>query len=538
MTKALNTKKILFVLFFLFISIRLPFLDQINLLPDERDIALSGWSIAQTGKDLFGKPFPLVFENISPNNPLFAIYFAAFWFLLIPIKSVFLARLPFVLVSSLLVFVSFQIVKILTNNDKKALLTTIVLCFSPWIFHITRLALDIPLAMVFLFTGILYYLEKRKFSALMLLFLASFTYQGFRLLIPFLLIYLELFFLIKQKSWRYFVFNSLKNLLFVILLVLIASYLEPNISKNRLSEIIFFNNEKNAQAVYFKRITSIASPEIARIFDNKLTVSLEEIFLNFTKGLDLSYLFKNGDYSPINGNASTGQYLFVFIIFYFLGIVYLGKKGASFDTYLLGFIPLGMVPALLSSHGISFSIRGVLSSFGFSYLLSLGIIYFFQLVKDYKFKKFYFLVIGTVFLINLSYFIYGYYQRRPKTVGELFYENERRLSLFLLKKNKPYEIYHQLPQNAFLSYIFFRNDGFDLSRVQNNMFKKNYSYDGLKFKKCNHKVNYLQTANTIIHEPCVEKINYDLLNDINNIKVKNRILYKDFSGKTAYFVIE
>src|SRR3989338_5880908 len=106
----MSTKKILFILFALFIIIRLPFLDQLNLLPDERDMALSGWSIAKTGKDLFGKPFPLVFENISPNNPLFAIYFAAFWFLLIPIKSVSLARLPFVLVSSLIVFISFKII--------------------------------------------------------------------------------------------------------------------------------------------------------------------------------------------------------------------------------------------------------------------------------------------------------------------------------------------------------------------------------------------------------------------------------------------
>src|SRR3990172_4458802 len=103
----MSTKKILFALFILFILIRLPLLDQLNLLHDERDIVLSGWSIAKTGKDLFGKPFPLVFENISPNNPLFAIYFAALWFLLVPIKSVFLARLPFLLVSSLLVFICF-----------------------------------------------------------------------------------------------------------------------------------------------------------------------------------------------------------------------------------------------------------------------------------------------------------------------------------------------------------------------------------------------------------------------------------------------
>src|SRR3989344_4441922 len=174
----MSTKKILFILFILFIFVRLPNLDQINLLHDERDIVLSGWSIAKTGQDLMGKPYPLVFENISPNNPLFAIYFAAIWFLFVPIKSVFLARLPFLLISSLIVFLTFKIIKHISKDDTKSLVTTVVLCFNPWIFHITRLALDIPLALVFLFAGILFYLKKRKLLAFFLFFLTAFTYQG------------------------------------------------------------------------------------------------------------------------------------------------------------------------------------------------------------------------------------------------------------------------------------------------------------------------------------------------------------------------
>ncbi|OGK09219.1 hypothetical protein A2767_06770 [Candidatus Roizmanbacteria bacterium RIFCSPHIGHO2_01_FULL_35_10] len=532
------TKKLLFILFVLFILVRLPFLDQINLLPDERDIALSGWSIAQSGKDLFGKPFPLVFENISPNNPLFAIYFAALWFFFIPIKSVFLARLPFVLISSLLVFIVFEIVRQISNDDKKSLITTAVLCFNPWIFHITRLALDIPLAMVFLFSGVLFYLKKKKLMALILFFLTVFTYQGSRLLIPFLLIYLEIFFLIKKKSWKSFAFNSFKNLLFVIFLVIIASFLEPGISKNRLSEIIFFNNEKNSQTVIFNRNTSIASPLVKRVFDNKLSVSIDKIVLNFTKGLDLSYLFKTGDYSPLNGNATTGQFLFIFILFYFLGIVSIGKKSAVSDYYLIGFIPLGMIPALLSTLGLTFSIRGVLSSLGYSYLIASGIIFFSQHVNNSKLKKNILLVVGVAFVINLTYFIYGYYVRRPITIGELFYENERQLSVFLLKDNSPYTIYHQLPRNAFLSYIFFKNENLNLKEVQNNLTGKNYLYKSKAFLKCNHKVNYVKIKKAVIHEACLEKDTYDLLSDINNPKVKYRIPYKDFSQKFVYFVIK
>lgn len=533
----MTTRNLLFGIFILFILFRLPYLDQINLLHDERDIVLSGWSIAKTGKDLFGNSFPLVFENISPNNPLFAIYFSALWFILVPIKSVFFARLPFLLVSSLIVFISFKIIKFITGDDKKSLITTAVLCFNPWIFHITRLALDIPLAIVFLFGGILFYLEKKKFIALVLFFLTAFTYQGSRLLIPFLLIYLEIFFLIRQKSWKSFALNSFKNLLFIILLVVIASFLEPGISKNRLSEIIFFDFQKNAQTVDFRRKTSIAPLQISRLFDNKIAVAFDEVILNLSKGIDISYLFKSGDYSAINANAVTGQFLFINIIFYFIGIISLGRKSNKYDYYILGFIPLGMIPAVLSTHGLSFSIRAVLSSLGFSYLISLGIIFFAQLLKNSKYKVYLIVAVLSVLFINLSYFIYGYYFRRPITMGELFKENERQLSNFLIKADKNYTVYHQSSQDMLFSYLFVKKN-LDMNKVQKNLKSKNYSYNGLVFLKCNHKIDYLNVENTIIHEVCVEKEIYERLNDVNNKKVRLKILYRDFSLKTAYFVIE
>ncbi len=517
--------------------IRLPLLDQLNLLHDERDIVLSGWSIARTGSDLFGNHFPLVFQNISPNNPLFAIYFAALWFLFVPIKSVFLARLPFVLISSLVVFLSFEIVRKITGDSKKSIVTAIILCFNPWIFHITRLALDIPLAIVFLFGGILLYLERKKLPALLLFFLLAFTYQGSRLLLPFLLIYLELFFFLQKKSWQSFLINSIINMLFIALLVVTATLIEPSISKNRLSEINFFNTQQNGPIVDFKRSTTIAPLFISRLLDNKLTVPIDEVVANFTKGLDPNYLFKNGDYSAINGNAVTGQFFFIFIIFYFLGIVSLGRGGSLKDYYLLGLIPLGMIPALLSTNGLSFSIRGVLSSIGFSYLITLGVLFSYSYIQKSKFR-YYFLVCTILLLsINLTYFTYGYFFRRPITVGEMFNENERQLYLYLAKNNPNTTIFHNSPQDMLLSYIFFKQDP-DMRTLQHNLNLKLYTFTGITLIQCNGMINYLKLTKSIIHEACLDKKTYDILNDIHNKKVKDRIPYHDFSLKTAYFVLK
>ncbi|OGK15492.1 hypothetical protein A2774_04325 [Candidatus Roizmanbacteria bacterium RIFCSPHIGHO2_01_FULL_39_12c] len=538
----LKTKKVLFFLFFLFILIRLPALDQIFLLHDERDIVLSGYSIAKTGKDLYGNRFPLVFDKISPNNPLIAIYYSAIWSLFLP-PNVFNARLPFILISALLIFLVYDLIFFITKNKTLSLLTTIIFCFSPWIFHLARLALDIPLAIVLLLLGILFYFKKKRFLAYLLFSLTFFTYQGFRLLIPFLLIYLELFYFLKNKNKYSFLKISLVNLLFYFLLVFLAFNFEPQISTNRLQEIIFFNYEKNALEVDFRRMTSLAPAIVDRFFSNKLTVPIDYILENTVKAFDPSFLFKKGDDSAINGNAVGGQFFLTFVIFYFLGIISLGKRAELKDFYILGFIPVGIIPTLLSTHGASFAIRGILSTVGYSYLLTLGINFGLSIIQKNKYKK---LIIALCFLLlasNILTFIYGYYFRRPVTVGELFNENERQLAGYLqTNEGNKITIYHNSPKDLLFSLVFLKNPSSGrLNSAQTSLSKGlTLDWEGFYFKTCDKTKNYFSLINAVVSEKCFEEKEYNnIVEKISLDKLKaDQIYYKDYSDKTAYFIIE
>lgn len=533
----IKKNKLLFLLFILFILIRLPFLDQMNLLHDERDIVLSGYSIAKTGKDLFGNKFPISFQNISPNNPLFAIYYSSFWSLINPIKSVFYARLPFIIVSGLLIFLVFELVKFISKDQKRALITTIIFCFSPWVFHITRLALDIPLAIVLLIIGMVFYLKKNRLLSYLMFFLTAYTYQGFKLLVPFLLIYLEFFFYLKDKKIKDFVLKNLVNVIFITVLLGSSFLIEPNITQNRLREIIFFNPNKTAEEVIFRRNTSIASSFIKSVLDNKLTVAFDYILTNFVKGQDLIYLFKEGESTAINSNIASGQFFLVFIILYYLGIISLGKKSTKKDFYIIGFFIIGMVPSLLSILGVTFSIRSILSAIGFSYLIALGLIFGTKALSKIKNYKLFITFVIIIFLINLSYFVYIYFFRRPILVGEIFNENERQLSKYALSRlDNQLTIYDPQPQNIYLSLMFF-DDKEKVEEVQNNLKKgQPYLWRNYVFRKCDHTLNYKSFTNAIINERCLDKNLYDYFNDKNNKKVKERILYKDYSTRTAYFI--
>lgn len=524
---------------FLFFIIRLPYLDQMFLLHDERDIVFSGYSIAKTGSDLFDHFLPLNFSGISPNNPLFAIYFAAVWSFFIGVKSVFLARLPFVLISTLLIPLVYWFALEITRDKQKSLLTSIIFCFSPWVFHITRLALDIPLAIVTLLAGTLLLFKNKKILAYIFLFITFYTYQGFRLLIPFVLIYSELLTLIKgKKNLKQLIISLCIHIGFIVLLISSTFIIDPGVTQNRLREIIFFSQKANEEVI-FRRNTSVAPPIFQKIIDNKITISLDYMLTNFIKGQDFIYLFKEGDYSAINGNTASGQFFFVSIVLFFLGIASLGKKRNLFDFYLIGFFIIGMIPSLLSTNGSSFSIRSMLSGIGFAYVIALGGIYGYSLLQKTKYKNLIISCLTVIFLINLTIVSYIYFFRRPITVSELFNENERTFYSYLQShKSASKVIYSPLPQDIYLSVTYLDNS-FNITKLQNQFKQKSsLTWNGYSFQKCEHKINYLLLKNTIINKGCLSPEQYQYFANINNKTVIERIKYKDYSTETAYFVIK
>lgn len=532
-------RKLLCFLCIVFFLLRLPFLDQVFLLHDERDISYSGYSIAKTGKDIYGSSFPLSFNNVAPDNPMVAIYYSAIWWLFIPFISTFTARLPYVFITSFFIFIVFELIYVLTNKKNISLLTTIIFCFSPWIFHISRLALDISLAMVTLLLGMIFYLKKRPFIAYILFLLTFYNYQGFRVLIPFLLIYLESFFYLQHKKVSLFFKRNIKNLLFVLILMASILIVDADVTRSRFKQVAFLNLENFAFSVDYKRNTSFAPSLLKKAFHNKVTQTFDYILDNFFMSQDVTYLFKKGDNSAINGNVSTGQFFPPFLIFFYLGIIYFAKKSNSKDLYPLGFIAIGVLPALASLHGPTFSIRAMLQAVGFSYLLSCGFIFGLQLLSKIKINLFRYTIIIcmiTLLTVSIAYFIYNYYYRRPVIASEHFNENEKRLSEYLITKgnNGKFFVYHKYPREIYLSYAFL-NKKTNIHQMQLSLTsKKDLRTNNLIFYNCEERKDFFIQKPAIIFEQCLNKKEYDQLSLKTNIR---RIRYHDTSLKTAYFII-
>lgn len=527
-------KKVLFIAI-LFFLIQLPFLDQLSLLRGERDILLTGWSLAHTACDLYGRLLPLEFTGIDPNVPFVPMYITALWWLIVPVKSVFLSRLFFVLLSTTAPFLIFEIINFIKKDERIALITAAIFCFSPGIFYLSRLALEIGIAFPLLLAGILCYLREKKIPSFLFFFLSFFSYHGFRPLIPFLLIYLELFFTIKGEKKKT-IPNIGLILFFSVILLLLSLKIDGNLMKSRSSDLIFMNFTQLANQIDYRRNTSIAPKAIAALFDNKMTALGMYLKDNFFGGISFEYLFRNGDPSSLYATTFSGQFFLTYIILFILGFVQLGKHGKKQDIYILGLILIGMIPSLSNVSYPSYSIRAMLSTVGFAYLFAMGYRYLEFLLGSISNKKSVIRlaiisIIGVSLFVEVTYFGYNFYFRRYITMSQMYFETERILPQYLISSNKSYSIYTSSPRDMFFGYIFFNNNikPQDIQSVVNTT--EPYVYNGLRFAKCDKS---MPKTKVVVSDICLSEEQYKRF---DSTKAK-KFSYTNYSFRNSFFIID
>jgi len=509
----ISSRKYVLIVVFLFFLIRLPLLDSTFLLYDERDTILTQYSLAKTGKDLYGKQFPLSFSRISPQAPILAMYYGVpFWFLGLP-KTVSMSRFIYLLPTTLFPLLIFELIFAITKQKKLSYLTSIVLSFSPWIYHISRLALEINIAFPLFLGAVLFQIKKKHLVAYLLYALTFFSYQGIRPLILPIMLYVEVLFYLNKEKIRTIMRRSLIHIFIFVLLFLLSIAIEGNMSSRSSSEIVFLNNLQLKQEVDHNRFISQSPSILKSIFDNKIIVTFDHFFENFIKGIDFSYLFKYSDYVPIYSNGFTGQFYPLLFVFLLIGLFSLGFLKNSQYFYISFFTFIGLISSVINIYSLTFSIRSLFSSIGFSFIISLGIIEGIKILKKiYRFKPMYWGVAGIITLILLfqvASFFYRYSYQRPIWQSELFNENERILSIYLSQNgNKKYTVKTPNAFTQFMSYIFLIPlDNNKLSTIQKTLQKNTlyFTLDNLAFIECrDQQISFFtKPSHLIIEERCL-----------------------------------
>lgn len=300
---------------------------------DEAGQGYSAYSILKTGKDEFGKSFPVIFRSLTDFKTPVYIYLIV---PLIPIfgLSTFTVRFPSFLFSILTIPVLFFLIKELLpkkNSSFKvwglSLIACLLLAISPWHILFGRTNFECNVALFFFLSGVLAFykgLKKPKIfilSALMFA-IAIPAYHSQRIITPLMLIILFIRFrktLLDKIHGPYLIAGAIIGL--VILLPTFSVAFTPGFMA-RASGLNIFSHTHQMPDGFIASYTGLLSS----IINGSWFLSIREFFALYSSYLSPRYMFFLGDYGARSSFPELSTFFLWQFPFYIYGLWLLFKK--------------------------------------------------------------------------------------------------------------------------------------------------------------------------------------------------------------------
>lgn len=316
---------------------------------DEARIAYRGYSLVKTGKDELGRKYPLIFNSSEDYQLPLTSYLTALGIGIFG-KTELGARIPFIFIGSLIVWLTYLMSSLFTNQYKFKVLSTIVVAFSPILIYISKF----PNEWIILITLLLLlFLNLTKshinftITFILIILLLSVSKIAWFILTPYV-IYTLLFFKStlsnKNKfliSVIYLILNSLVFLIFLSIPQSIRSLMENNFPI--FSDITIKNGVDRLRGQGIE----VGWPSfIEKLLFNKLNFIFVG-FLHWLSNLKLATFFSQFDESGQLGFTSMGAWSKILIVPFLLSLINLVKAGGNKKLkLLLGYFILLTVPII------------------------------------------------------------------------------------------------------------------------------------------------------------------------------------------------
>lgn len=424
-------KKIVFILILILASVlRLWEIGRTPLSLDWDEVALgyNAYSLMLTGKDEYGKVFPVVLESFGDFKP------ALYMYLIIPFLPVFdlsgvAVRLPAALIGITAVFLTYFLAKELLKRTDIALISSFLLAVSPWHVQLSRVTFESGVGMAFNLAGILFFLKGLNKPILLCVSavffsLSIYTYQSEKLFVPLLLLVLIFIYWEKITSLPK-KYSVVAVLLLIIISFPITYFTFTNQNGLARAKGVSFLSDKFGllqRNVKILERDKSNNDYIGQVFDNRRVVYAKTIIQGYLSHFDLNWWFITGDsvnrhHVPQMALMYIIELPFLLMGFYFL----LFNKFFVINktTKLLLFFWIIITPISASfTTGVPHAVRTLNFLPSFQILTSIGIISFFLYVNKInnynsryrRFAKIFIYVFIIIFaLFNFIFYLNQYF---------------------------------------------------------------------------------------------------------------------------------
>lgn len=410
---------VFFAILFLASFLRLYSLDSVppGVNQDEASIGYTAYSILTTGKDEYGRLFPLSFQSFGDWKLPLYIYTVVPFVKFLGLSEL-AVRLPSALFGIASVALTFFLVRLLFKNNVLALLSMFLIAIAPWHLHLSRVESESNTAVLLVILAAICFLKSLKGKQWLIILsafffaLTYFTYAGNHVFTTLLILGLLFIYRLEIKITRVtiiaaFIFLGLSGFVFSQTLF--------GADKTKLSGISIFGDPSvvHAQIELPRLEHSNPNSFFARLTHNRVVFALERFGQNYVNAFSGQFLFVSGGTNKAHNISDFGNMYLVEAPFLFLGLIYLiaFKKGKEKYLVLWWFFIAPVAASLTKDAPHTnrmFAIFPILPL-----VVAFGLWWFIGLINK-KWATFAILIIAVLFIVNLSSYLDRYYVHFPK----------------------------------------------------------------------------------------------------------------------------
>lgn len=324
---------------------------------DEAGQGYSAYSILKTGKDEFGKAFPVVFRSLTDFKTPVYIYLIV---PLIPIFGLtpFTVRFPSFLFSILTIPILFYLIKELMpkkhlsfNANCLALIVCLLLAISPWHILFGRTNFECNVALFFFLTGVLAFYKSLKNPKLLILSgfmfaLAIPAYHSQRIITPLMVLILFIRFrgiILDRLHMPYLIAAGVIG--FIISIPTISVALTPGFLA-RATGLNIFSHIRQMPDGFLASYTGMLNP----IVNGSWFLSTREFFQLYFSYLSPRFMFYLGDYGPRSSFPELATFFLWQFPFYIYGLwlVIIKKNLGELRFFTLIALLISPIPAAVT----------------------------------------------------------------------------------------------------------------------------------------------------------------------------------------------
>jgi 4-amino-4-deoxy-L-arabinose transferase-like glycosyltransferase len=438
---------------------------------DEASLGYNAYSILKTGKDEWGRSFPLSFEAFGDYKLPGYIYIDVPFVAVLGLNEEGV-RAPSQAAGVLTVLFIYLLVNELSKNKKLALLSSFLLAISPMAIFLSRVALEANLALCFFVVGVYFLikgLNKQYWLILssILLGLTLFTYNSARVFVPLFLIVTVFIF---WKQFKTLKFRLVPAFLIFAGMFLLASYFAFFQDSSARYYWVRIVDQGAINYLNESRANSPLPQLLTKLVFNRYTYFVTNFIKNYLSHFSLEFLFLKGGTNYQFSIPNVGlMYLFE-LPFLIIGL-YKSLKTKPLGWLALAWFLLAPIPSALTREAPQV-LRSIFILGGAQIIVGFGLVVFVdELTKRFKLIKpsLAYGLLAVILLASLGAYLYQYFLVYPKNNSQSWQYGMKQAVDFI--KNNP--SYSNPQQTIYFSkaygephifYLFF--DQYDPAKYQ------------------------------------------------------------------------